>query len=103
LTYAGFQALNNRDWLIIRESAAAAIIAAQLVLQDATHLFTLLDGLADEKKNLLTYLFERHTVRGTTGTAGLGSTVNSRTERLEKEMNRLDTKTSTPSRIMAAS
>ncbi|KAJ3513329.1 hypothetical protein NLJ89_g3009 [Agrocybe chaxingu] len=53
-------ALNDRSSLIVRESAAASIIAAQLVLRDETHLFTLLDGLADEKKNLLTYLFDKH-------------------------------------------
>ncbi|KAF8897283.1 clasp N terminal-domain-containing protein [Infundibulicybe gibba] len=60
--------LNDRSSLVVRESAAAAIIAAQLVLRDETHLFSLLDGLADEKKNLLTYLFDKHGVRGSSST-----------------------------------
>ncbi|KXN87868.1 Protein STU1 [Leucoagaricus sp. SymC.cos] len=86
-------ALNDKSSLIIRESAAASIIAAQLVLRDETHLFALLDGLADDKKNLLTYLFDKHGARGMTasnGTSGL--------DKLEKEIRRLDTRTSTPSR-----
>jgi len=85
--------LNDRTSLIVRESAAASIIAAQLVLRDETHLFALLDGLADEKKNLLTYLFDKHGARGlvaSTGSSGM--------DRLEKEIRRLDTRTSTPSK-----
>ncbi|KAF9468966.1 clasp N terminal-domain-containing protein [Collybia nuda] len=85
--------LNDKSSLIIRESAAASIIAAQLVLRDETHLFALLDGLADDKKNLLTYLFDKHGARGlaaSTGTSGM--------DKLEKEIKRLDTRTSTPSR-----
>jgi len=90
-------ALNEHKYLIMREAAAAVIIAAQLVLRDETHLFTLLDGLADEKKNLLTYLFDKHGARGLSGkttSASLGA------DRLEKEMKRLDTRTSTPPRGM---
>lgn len=84
-------ALNDKTSLVVRESAAAAIISAQLVLRDETQLFTLLDGLADEKKNLLTYLFDKHGVRGqAVGSIGM--------DRLEKEMRRLDTRTSTPPR-----
>lgn len=76
---------------MIRESAAATIIAAQVVLRDETHLFALLDDLADEKKNLLTYLFDKHGARGlTAGPSGV--------DKLEKEMRRLDTRTSTPRR-----
>ncbi|KAJ7283886.1 clasp N terminal-domain-containing protein [Mycena rebaudengoi] len=86
-------ALNDKSSLVIRESAAAVIIAAQLALRDETHLFTLLDGLADEKKNLLTYLFDKHGARGLTASSG-PSSVN----KLEKEMRRLDTRTSTPPR-----
>ena len=74
-----------------------SIIAAQLVLRDETHLFTLLDGLADEKKNLLTYLFDKHGVRGlatSTGSSGM--------DKLEKEIRRLDTRTNTPPRPHAA-
>jgi len=64
-----------------------AIIAAQLVLRDETHLFMLLDGLATEKKNLLTYFFDKHGARGAIGgvAAATGGQV-----RLEKEMRRLD-------------
>jgi CLIP-associating protein 1/2 len=80
----------------VRESAAASIIAAQLVLQDETHLFTLLDGLADEKKNLLTYLFDKHAVRGVGASSVSGTPTKSGMERLAKEMSRLDTRTSTP-------
>ncbi|KAG6833770.1 hypothetical protein H0H87_001202 [Tephrocybe sp. NHM501043] len=86
-------ALNDKSSLIVRESAAAAIIAAQLVLRDETHLFALLDGLADEKKNLLTYLFDKHGARGLTA-----ATSSSGMDRLQKEINRLDTRTSTPSK-----
>jgi CLIP-associating protein 1/2 len=79
--------------LVVREAAAAAIIAAQLVLRDETQLFTLLDGLADEKKNLLTYLFDKHGARGSSQSARPSGL-----DKLEKEMRRLDTRTSTPPR-----
>ncbi|XP_006459874.1 hypothetical protein AGABI2DRAFT_184378 [Agaricus bisporus var. bisporus H97] len=85
--------LNDKSSLIIRESAAASIIAAQLVLRDETHLFALLDGLADDKKNLLTYLFDKHGARGMTA-----SNRKTGLHKLEKEIRRLDTRTSTPSR-----
>lgn len=77
----------------MRESAAAAIVAAQLVLRDEAHLFALLEGLPDEKKNLLTYLFDKHGARGAPATAGPSGV-----EKLQKEMRRLDTRTSTPPR-----
>ncbi|KAJ7507542.1 clasp N terminal-domain-containing protein [Mycena galericulata] len=86
-------ALNDKSSLVIREAAAAAIISAQLALRDETHLFALLDGLADEKKNLLTYLFDKHGARGVAGAAGPSGV-----DKLEKEMRRLDTRTSTPPR-----
>ncbi|PFH52674.1 hypothetical protein AMATHDRAFT_74133 [Amanita thiersii Skay4041] len=86
-------ALNDRTSLIVRESAAVSIIAAQLVLRDETHLFALLDGLADDKKNLLTYLFDKHGARGTSS-----SSSNLRIDKLEKEIRRLDTRLSTPFR-----
>ncbi|KAJ7499121.1 clasp N terminal-domain-containing protein [Mycena latifolia] len=86
-------ALNDKSSLVIRESAAAAIISAQLALRDETHLFALLDGLADEKKNLLTYLFDKHGARGATAPSGPSGV-----DKLEKEMRRLDTRTSTPPR-----
>ena len=79
--------------MIVRESAAACIIAAQLVLRDETHLFALLDDLADEKKNLLTYLFDKHGARGILVDNG-----HSGIDKLEREIRRLDTRTSTPLR-----
>jgi len=85
--------LNNRKSLLVRESAAACIIAAQLVLRDETHLFALLDGLPDDKKNLLTYLFDKHGVRNPTADSS-----DSGIDKLEKELRRLDTRTSTPMR-----
>lgn len=91
------KSLNDKSSLIIRESAAASIIAAQLVLQDETHLFMLLDGLADDKKNLLTYLFDKHGARGMTA-----SNRKTGLDKLEKEIRRLDTRTSTPSRTPRA-
>ncbi|KAI5120906.1 hypothetical protein M0805_002886 [Coniferiporia weirii] len=83
-------ALSDSSSLVVRESAATCIIASQVVLRDETHLFTLLDGLSDEKKNLLTYLFDKHGARGQKEASG--------TERLEREMRRLDGRTNTPPR-----
>lgn len=83
----------------MRESAAATIIAAQLVLRDEAHLFMLLDGLADEKKNLLTYLFDKHGVRGLPAQAHEVSQGPSGVDKLEKEMRRLDTRMNTPPRV----
>lgn len=92
------------------------LISAQVVLRDETHLFALLDGLADEKKNLLTYLFDKHGARGQdekgsnghlpynghghgNGNGTLGSTaLAGGVDRLEREMRRLDGRTSTPPR-----
>ncbi|KAG6886066.1 hypothetical protein C0993_004056 [Termitomyces sp. T159_Od127] len=88
--------LNDKSSLIVRESAAVVIIAAQLVLRDETHLFVLLDGLADEKKNLLTYLFDKHGARGLVAAAN-----SSGVDRLQKEISRLDTRTSTPFRPLS--
>jgi len=86
-------ALTDQSSLLIRESAAAVIISAQMVIRDEAHLFALLDGLADDKKNLLTYLFERHDARSLTS-----GDDHSGMDKLEKEMKRLDTRTSTPPR-----
>ncbi|TFY80271.1 hypothetical protein EWM64_g3741 [Hericium alpestre] len=88
-------ALNDSSSLVVRESAAAVIIAAQLGLRDEAHLFTLLDGLPDEKKNLLTYLFDKHGARGSAESPASA-------DRLEREMRRLDGRTSTPPRPTAA-
>lgn len=106
------QALNDTTSLVVRESAAAVLISAQVVLRDETHLFALLDGLADEKKNLLTYLFDKHGARGQDENGsnghspynghghgnGNGAASAGGVDRLEREMRRLDGRTSTPPR-----
>ncbi|KIJ70299.1 hypothetical protein HYDPIDRAFT_78420 [Hydnomerulius pinastri MD-312] len=96
LKHTFISALNDTSTLVIREAAYAAIIASQLVLRDETHLFALLDGLDDNKKNLLTYYFEKHGAReldfsaGSAGTAGM--------TKLEGQMGRLDKMMNTPQR-----
>lgn len=85
--------MTSESSLVVREAAAASIIAAQLVLQDEAHLFALLDGLPEDKKNLLTYLFDKHGCRGSVGESGQDGK-----EKLEREMRRLDGRTSTPLR-----
>ena len=74
----------------VREAAAASIIAAQLVLRDERRLFALLDGLPEDKMNLLTYFFDKHGCRGS-----VGAEAQSGMEKLEREMRRLDGRTST--------
>jgi CLIP-associating protein 1/2 len=69
------------------------MIAAQNVLRDEAHLFALLDGLPDEKKNLLTYLFDKNGVRGPARGAAPDAA-----DKLQREMRRLDGRTSTPMR-----
>ncbi|KZO89873.1 ARM repeat-containing protein [Calocera viscosa TUFC12733] len=83
----------------VREAASLAVVAAQLVLQDEIHLFMLLDGLDNGKKNLLIYYFEKYKIRSAEDTVththrrqGSGQ------ELIEKEMNRLDMR-ATPPRI----
>ena len=74
---------------VVREAAAASIIAAQIVIQDETHIFALLDGLPDDKKNLLAYLFDKHSSKGSGGANG-----QSAVDKLEREIRRLDSRTS---------
>jgi len=83
-------ALNDAT-LVIREAAYATIIAAQLVLRDEVHLFALLDGLDDNRKNLLTYYFDKHDARSSNvDGSSLGMT------KLEGQMGRLDKLMNTP-------
>ena len=86
--------------LVVREAAAASIIAAQLVLRDEAHLFALLEELPEDKKNLLTYLFDKHGCRGSVAGGAFGQ---AGMDKLEREMRRLDGRTSTPLRPTAAS
>ena len=77
------------------------IITAQLVLRDENQLFSLLDGLPEDKKNLLTYLFERHDARNVSpptfpGDTTVGADKDKRFEKLSKELSRLDRRMSTP-------
>ncbi|KAI0721862.1 clasp N terminal-domain-containing protein [Cerioporus squamosus] len=78
--------------LAVREAATAATIAAQMILRDETHLFTLLDGLPDEKKNFLAYMFDKHGARGPALASGPSM------DHLEREMRRIDGRVSTPRR-----
>jgi CLIP-associating protein 1/2 len=86
--------------LVVREAAAASIIAAQLVLRNEAHLFALLEVLPEDKKNLLTYLFDKHNCRGSVTS---GEFEQSGMDKLEREMRRLDGRTSTPLRPIVAS
>ncbi|KAG9014262.1 suppressor of tub2 mutation [Tulasnella sp. JGI-2019a] len=58
------KALAEQSSAIIREAAYVTIIAAQIKLQDETHLFALLSGLSETQKHLLTYEFEKMKTRG---------------------------------------
>jgi CLIP-associating protein 1/2 len=58
----------------------------------------MLASLSDEKKNLLTYLFDKHGARGAVEGVTSGKNSQDGLERLEKEMRRLDSRTSTPLR-----
>jgi CLIP-associating protein 1/2 len=87
--------LNHPHSLVIREAAAATIIAFQLVLTNETHLFALLEGLAEDKKNLLTYLFDKHSVRKQIAPTDSSSN-SSGLKKLAREMKRLDRRTSMP-------
>jgi len=56
------QSLTHKN-SIVRSAASMVIVAAQSVLRDQAHLFTLLDGLSEEKKNFLTYMFNKNDVQ----------------------------------------
>jgi CLIP-associating protein 1/2 len=58
----------------------------------------MLASLSDEKKNLLTYLFDKHGARGAVEGVTAGNTAQSGLDRLDKEIKRLDSRTSTPLR-----
>ena len=80
---------------MVRQAATTAITAAQVILQDETHLFALLEPLPDDKKNLLTYFFEKNHARGAVERVG-NNRGDSGMEKLSKEMDRLDQRISTP-------
>ncbi|KAG8694629.1 suppressor of tub2 mutation [Ceratobasidium sp. 395] len=76
---------------LVRGAATVAIAACQLVLRDETHLFTLLGNLPNEKKNLLTYYFNRTGSRGPAG-----STVEA--SKVDEEIRKIDRGTTLPPR-----
>lgn len=80
---------------VVRQAATAAITAAQVILRDETHLFALLGPLPDDKKNLLTYFFEKNNARGSIGK----QVEHDGMDKLFKEMVRLDQRISTPPRL----
>jgi CLIP-associating protein 1/2 len=69
------------------------IVATQSILRDERQLFATLPALEPSTKNLLTYYFDKHGVRGPV--EGVGPTSPSG-EKLEKEMERLDVRIGTP-------
>ncbi|EIW82237.1 hypothetical protein CONPUDRAFT_143692 [Coniophora puteana RWD-64-598 SS2] len=81
----------NESAPVVREAASTAIIAAQMVLRDETHLFALLDGLSEYQKNLLTYYFEKHGARAVDVNANAAGMT-----KLEGQMGRLDKLMNTP-------
>ncbi|KAF8528882.1 clasp N terminal-domain-containing protein [Hysterangium stoloniferum] len=87
---------------MVRQAATTAITAAQVILQDETHLFALLEPLPDDKKNLLTYFFEKNNARGSTERVDQSASL-SGMERLSKEMDRLDQRISTPPKLRGLS
>lgn len=91
------QVLDEKDpsRTTVRESAYASIVAANAILRDERRLFSLLDGLEESKKNLLTYYFDKHGARGAVeGVDKSRGAVND--EKVVKELLRLDVKISTP-------
>lgn len=50
---------------VVRSAASMVVVASQVVLQDQAHLFALLDGLSEEKKNFLTYMFNKNEIQNT--------------------------------------
>jgi len=96
------QALTYEGSPAVRQAAAVAIGACQVVLQDELHLFALLGNLPEDKKNLLTYYFDRHGSRGIAGISG-GTPANgllgnkrAGSQAVETELRHLDVRTSTP-------
>jgi len=69
---------------VVRSAASMVIVSAQIVLHDQAHLFTLLDGLSEEKKNFLTYLFDKNKIQSTNGD------MDPAFHKMELEVNRLD-------------
>jgi CLIP-associating protein 1/2 len=65
------------------------VVSAQMVLQDQAHLFALLDGLSEEKKNFLTYLFDKNKIQAINGTHSAND-AHTAYQKMEQEVSRLD-------------
>ncbi len=82
----------NSSSIICREAAATTILALQSSLRDESLLFGLLPALTVAQRNLLTYMFEKHSGfrkrdgRDVVGRGGKGD------EMLTREMRRLSMK-----------
>ncbi|QRW04949.1 CLASP amino-terminal protein [Ceratobasidium sp. AG-Ba] len=76
---------------LVRGAATVAIAACQLILRDETHLFALLGNLPNEKKNLLTYYFNRTGSRGPAGS-------NVEAGKVDEEIRKIDRGTTLPPR-----
>lgn len=81
---------------LVRGAATVAIAACQMVLRDETHLFTLLGNLPNEKKNLLTYYFNRTGSRGPAGS-------NVEAGKVDEELRKIDRGTMLPPRAAVTS
>jgi CLIP-associating protein 1/2 len=79
------QSLANEN-SVVRSAASMVVVASQIVLGDQAHLFALLDGLSEEKKNFLTYMFNKNGVHAGETMAKSGTSF----RRVELEMDKLD-------------
>lgn len=84
-------AISYEPSALVRGAATVAIAACQLVLRDETHLFALLGNLPNEKKNLLTYYFNRTGSRGPAGS-------NVEAGKVDEEIRKIDRGTTLPPR-----
>jgi CLIP-associating protein 1/2 len=74
---------------VVRSAASMVVVSAQMVLYDQAHLFTLLDGLSEEKKNFLTYLFDKNRIQPSDGDKPMND-MHPAYQKMEHEVNRLD-------------
>jgi CLIP-associating protein 1/2 len=74
---------------VVRSATSMVVVSAQMVLNDQAHLFTLLDGLSEEKKNFLTYLFDKNRIQPSDGNKPLNE-LHPAFQKMVLEVNRLD-------------
>jgi len=75
---------------LVRSAASMVVVSAQMVLHDQAHLFALLDGLSDEKKNFLTYLFDKNKIQPANGAHMVMNDTHPAYQKMEQELSRLD-------------